>query len=70
MQTIRDATKKIHKLQASQNAEGVLPPEVESKIEDIRQIIRRCETSKYKAEEKLEVLKEGGSKLKRLLTLY
>ncbi|RXG68554.1 hypothetical protein Avbf_07349 [Armadillidium vulgare] len=59
-QTIREATKKINKLLSSQKPDGELPPEVESKIEEIRQIIRRCETSKAKAEARVEILKEGG----------
>ena len=40
-----------------------MPHEVENKIEEIKQIIRRSETNKAKVEARLELLREGGSKL-------
>lgn len=37
-----------------------LPPDIEAKLDDLRLIIRRAETSKAKMEARIELLKEGG----------
>ncbi|MPD03357.1 hypothetical protein E2C01_098991 [Portunus trituberculatus] len=59
-QSIREATRKIQKLNVVGKHEYDLPPDIESKLDDQRLIIRRAETSKVKMECKIEVLKEGG----------
>ncbi|XP_045134770.1 protein nervous wreck-like isoform X23 [Portunus trituberculatus] len=60
VKSIREATRKIQKLNVVGKHEYDLPPDIESKLDDQRLIIRRAETSKVKMECKIEVLKEGG----------
>ncbi|KAK7086069.1 F-BAR and double SH3 domains protein 2, partial [Halocaridina rubra] len=62
VKTIRETSKKIQKLNIAGKAENDLPPDVEYKLDDFRNLIRKAETEKCKAEAKLEMLKEGGSK--------
>ncbi|XP_037801237.1 protein nervous wreck-like isoform X7 [Penaeus monodon] len=57
---IRDVTKKLQKVQATIKTEADLTPDVEAKVDELRNIIRKAETHKCKAEAKLELLKEGG----------
>ncbi|XP_069970142.1 protein nervous wreck isoform X5 [Penaeus vannamei] len=57
---IRDVTKKLQKVQATIKTEADLTPDVEAKVDELRNIIRKAETNKCKAEAKLELLKEGG----------
>ncbi|XP_042881081.1 protein nervous wreck-like isoform X2 [Penaeus japonicus] len=57
---IRDVTKKLQKVQATIKTEVDLTPDVEAKVDELRNIIRKAETHKVKAEAKLELLKEGG----------
>ncbi|XP_068201144.1 protein nervous wreck isoform X8 [Palaemon carinicauda] len=60
VKTIRDNTKKIQKLNIAGKIETELPPDIELKLDDFRNAIRKAETDKYKSEFKLETLKEGG----------
>lgn len=59
---IRDCCRRIQKLQAGgkpeEGAASVGDPE--ARIEELKQVIRRAETEKMKAEARLEALKEGG----------
>ncbi|XP_069952893.1 protein nervous wreck isoform X5 [Cherax quadricarinatus] len=60
VKVIREASKKIQKLGVGGRPETDLPPDVEIKLDELRNIIRKAETRKAKAEAKLEVMKEGG----------
>ncbi|XP_064117381.1 protein nervous wreck-like isoform X7 [Macrobrachium nipponense] len=60
VKTIRDNTKKIQKLNIAGKPETELPPDVELKLDEFRNAIRKAETDKCKSESKLETLKEGG----------
>ncbi|KAK8388013.1 hypothetical protein O3P69_020117 [Scylla paramamosain] len=60
VKNIREATRKIQKLNVVGKHEYDLPPDIESKLDEQRLVIRRAETSKVKMESKIEVLKEGG----------
>ncbi|KAG7164728.1 nervous wreck-like, partial [Homarus americanus] len=57
---VRDATRKIQKLGVAGRPETDLPPDMEMKLDELRNIIRKAETHRAKAEAKLESLKEGG----------
>ena len=51
----------IQKLQAgSKQEDGGSIGDPEARIEELRQLIRKAETEKMKAEAKIEVMKEGG----------
>ena len=58
--TIRECMKKIQKIQQGHKVDDV-SGDNESKVDELKLVIRRSETAKAKAEFKLEVLKEGGS---------
>ena len=64
-QVIRDCCRRIQKLQAGARADesagNTNSSDPEARIEELRQIIRKSETEKTKAEAKLEILKDGGS---------
>ncbi|XP_065280343.2 F-BAR and double SH3 domains protein 2 isoform X2 [Dermacentor albipictus] len=72
--TLRDANKELNRL-LGQIAKGEKTMEastgeqedVEQKLEDIRNNIRKAETSKLKAEARLEALREGGVNVDELL---
>nr|XP_045612891.1 protein nervous wreck-like [Procambarus clarkii] len=60
VKVIREASKKIQKLGVAGRHETELPPDVEFKLDELKNIIRKAETHKAKAEARLELIKEGG----------
>ena len=59
---IRDCYRRIQKLQAGQKPDdGSGSGDPEHRIEELKNIVRKAETDKCKAQSRLDALKEGGS---------
>ncbi|KAK4289813.1 hypothetical protein Pmani_037243, partial [Petrolisthes manimaculis] len=60
IKSIREASRKIQKLGIAGKSEADLPPDVEARLDDLKNVIRKAETSKVKGEARIVLLKEGG----------